>query len=204
MREQLPIERHPFEPFLPEGARMLFLGSFPPQPHRWCMPFYYPNWINDFWRIMGLIHFADKNHFCIAGEKRFDEAMIRKFCADAGLAFYDTACEVRRLRDNASDAFLEVVTPTDIPALLSRIPACHKLITTGEKATGVVAERFGCPVPAIGSYVEIAGRAGTEGLAMPGFEQASVQFWRMPSTSRAYPLPLEKKADFYRRLFLMV
>ena len=105
MREQLPIERHPFEPFLPEGARMLFLGSFPPQPHRWCMP------------------------------------------------FYDTACEVRRLKDNASDAFLEVVTTTDIPALLSRIPSCHKLITTGEKATGVVVERFGCPVPAIGTYV---------------------------------------------------
>ena len=186
MREQLPIERHPFEPFLPEGARMLFLGSFPPQPHRWCMPFYYPNWINDFWRIMGLIHFADKNHFCIPREKRFDEALIRKFCADAGLAFYDTACEVRRLKDNASDAFLEVVTPTDIPALLSRIPSCHKLITTGEKATGVVAERFGCPVPAIGSYIEVA----------------HLQFWRMPSTSRAYPLPLEKKAGFYRRLFI--
>ena len=35
---------------------MLFLGSFPPQPKRWCMPFYYPNWLNDFWRILGLIH----------------------------------------------------------------------------------------------------------------------------------------------------
>lgn len=170
---------------------MLFLGSFPPQPHRWCMPFYYPNWINDFWRIMGLIHFADKDHFCILGEKRFDETLIRKFCTDAGLAFYDTASEVRRLRDNASDAFLEVVTPTDIPALLSRIPSCKMLITTGEKATGVVAERFECLVPAIGSYVEIAGWIPT-----------SLQFWRMPSTSRAYPLPLEKKADFYRRLFI--
>ncbi len=186
MRKQLPIERHPFEPFLPEGARMLFLGSFPPQPHRWCMPFYYPNWLNDFWRIMGLIHFGDKNHFCLIGEKRFDEAAIRAFCNAEGLAFYDTACEVRRLKDNASDAFLEVVTPTDIPALLSRIPSCHKLITTGEKATGVVAERFGCPVPAIGSYIEVA----------------HLQFWRMPSTSRAYPLPLEKKAGFYRRLFI--
>ena len=191
MKEKRPIEQHPFEPFLPKGARMLFLGSFPPQPHRWCMPFYYPNWINDFWRIMGLIHFADKDHFCILEEKRFDETLIRKFCTDAGLAFYDTASEVRRLRDNASDAFLEVVTPTDIPALLSRIPSCKMLITTGEKATGVVAERFECPVPAIGSYVEIAGWIPT-----------SLQFWRMPSTSRAYPLPLEKKADFYRRLFI--
>ena len=47
------VEKHPFQPFLPEGARILFLGSFPPQPHRWCMPFYYPNWINDFWRVTG-------------------------------------------------------------------------------------------------------------------------------------------------------
>ena len=101
-----PVERHPFEPFLPAGAKMLFLGSFPPQPHRWCMPFYYPNWINDFWRIMGLIHFGDKDHFCLTTEKRFDEQSIRQFCTDAGLAFYDTACEVRRLRDNASDAYL--------------------------------------------------------------------------------------------------
>ena len=73
----MDIETHPFEPFLPEGARILFLGSFPPQPHRWSMPFYYPNWINDFWRIMGLLHFGDKDHFCIPAEKRFDEAAIR-------------------------------------------------------------------------------------------------------------------------------
>ena len=232
--QRRPVERHPFEPFLPEGARMLFLGSFPPQPHRWCMPFYYPNWINDFWRIMGLIHFGDKDHFCLTREKRFDEASIRRFCADAGLAFYDTACEVRRLRDNASDAFLEVVTPTDIPALLERIPRCRTLITTGEKATGVVAERFGCPVPSVGEYVDIGtdgvgtNELWTDGVAharlcdvvtdgvapddlcatgMDGQARISqdtagrLRFWRMPSSSRAYPLSLERKADFYRRLF---
>ena len=46
----MQIERHPFEPFLPEGAVVLFLGSFPPQPKRWSMEFYYPNWLNDFWQ----------------------------------------------------------------------------------------------------------------------------------------------------------
>ena len=200
IQDKISVERHPFEPFLPEGARMLFLGSFPPQPHRWSMPFYYPNWQNDFWRIMGLIHFADKDHFCIPGEKRFNEALIRRFCADEGLAFYDTACEVRRLKNNASDAFLEVVTPTDIPALLKRIPSCHTLITTGEKATGVVADCFGCPVPAIGEWMEIAGQAGND--EAPGEGRAPLRFWRMPSSSRAYPLALEKKADYYRQLFL--
>ena len=154
------------------------------------MPFYYPNWINDFWRIMGLIHFGDKDHFCIPGEKRFDEALIRSFCTETGLAFYDTACEVRRLRDNASDAFLEVVTPSDIPALLSRIPACDNLVTTGQKATEVIRDTLGCEIPPIGGFVDtlIDGRP--------------IRFWRMPSTSRAYPLPLTQKAEAYKKLFV--
>ena len=183
-------EKHPFEPFLPSGARILFLGSFPPQEHRWCMPFYYPNWINDFWRIMGIIHFGDKEHFCVPGEKRFDEGAIRQFCFEAGLAFYDTACEVRRLKDNASDAFLEVVTPTDIRALLARIPECHTVVTTGEKASSIVSETFGCAVPPVGNSINLT------------IEGRPVRFWRMPSTSRAYPMPIEKKATYYRQLFL--
>ena len=202
-----PVEQHPFEPFLPEEARILFLGSFPPQPHRWCMPFYYPNWINDFWRIMGLIHFGDKNHFCLPAEKRFDEASIRAFCTAEGLAFYDTACEVRRLKDNASDAFLEVVTPTDIPALLSRIPHCNTLVTTGQKATEVVAERFGCGIPPVGGWVDLSIEGAHPNvpdsrLAHPNaVAPRPIRFWRMPSTSRAYPLPLERKAEAYRQLF---
>ena len=215
--EKVRTEKHPFQPFLPAGARILFLGSFPPQPHRWCMPFYYPNWINDFWRILGLIFFDDKDRFCIVPEKRFDEVAIRQFCADEGLAFYDTACEVRRLRDNASDAFLEVVRATDVPALLAQIPSCNTIVTTGQKATEVIAETFGCEVPPIGECIQIKipdqARNDMEGTvrnddrctAGNGVEgtvgMRTVTFWRMPSTSRAYPLPLEKKADAYRRLF---
>ena len=36
-------ERHPLQPFLPDGARILMLGSFPPKRERWSMEFYYPN-----------------------------------------------------------------------------------------------------------------------------------------------------------------
>ena len=45
------IERHPLKPFLPENAKVLFLGSFPPPKKRWCMEFYYPNFLNDHWRL---------------------------------------------------------------------------------------------------------------------------------------------------------
>ena len=35
-------ELHPLEPFLPVGARLLMLGSFPPQRVRWSMDFFLP------------------------------------------------------------------------------------------------------------------------------------------------------------------
>ena len=185
----MQIERHPFEPFLPEGAVVLFLGSFPPQPKRWSMAFYYPNWLNDFWRVCGLVFFGDRDHFVVPGEKRFDVDRIKAFCTEKGIALFDTATAVRRLQDNASDKFLEVVEPTDISALLRRIPACRAVVTTGEKATGVLVERCDCEAPKVGQ---------STGISVDG---RPLQFFRMPSTSRAYPLSLEKKAAAYEGLF---
>ena len=185
-------EKHPFPPFLPEKATVLFLGSFPPQPKRWSMDFYYPNFINDFWRICGLAFFGDKDYFIQEGEKRFNKTAIIDFCRIKGIALYDTATEIRRLKDNASDKYLEVVTPTDLPALLKRIPLCRTLVTTGQKATDVLTETFGCREPSIGSSEPI--RIGDRDLI----------FFRMPSTSRAYPLPLDKKTAAYRQLFTQI
>ena len=195
----MDTERHPFEPFLPEQARILFLGSFPPQPKRWSMPFYYPNWNNDFWRVMGLLFFDDKDHFNLPGQKRFDQPRVEDFCREQGIALYDTACEVRRLKDNASDKFLEVVTPTDLPALLARIPACRTLVATGQKATDLIVENFGCAEPPVGGHVEIT--IGQDLFAAAESGARTLQLWRMPSTSRAYPLALDRKAAFYRRLW---
>ena len=195
----METERHPFEPFLPEQARILFLGSFPPQPKRWSMPFYYPNWNNDFWRVMGLLFFDDKDHFNLPGQKCFDQPRVEAFCREQGIALYDTACEVRRLKDNASDKFLEVVTPTDLPALLARIPACRTLVATGQKATDLIVENFGCAEPPVGGHVEIT--IGQDLFAAAESGARTLQLWRMPSTSRAYPLALDRKAAFYRRLW---
>lgn len=65
------VEQHPLKPFLPANARLLMLGSFPPQQKRWCMDFYYPNFINDMWRIVGQVFFGDRNHFVDVAAKRF-------------------------------------------------------------------------------------------------------------------------------------
>ncbi|MBO7643696.1 MAG: uracil-DNA glycosylase family protein [Bacteroidales bacterium] len=184
-------ENHPLEPFLPEGSRILFLGSFPPPRGRWSMDFFYPNFINDFWRIMGLIFSGDRNAFVEPGEKKFNKDRIVDFCTKQRLAFFDTASAVQRLKGNASDKFLEVVEPTDVGAILSQIPLCKDIAVTGQKALDTLAGRYSCPVPAIGTY---------ESVSIDGYP---VRLWRMPSTSRAYPLSLEKKADCYRKLFFL-
>lgn len=183
------IERHPFEPFLPPDSKVLFLGSFPPQEKRWSIDFFYPNFINDFWRICGLLFFDDRNHFVIPGEKCFDKAGIIDFCKSQGIALFDMAAAVRRLKDNASDKYLEVAEPADIDAMLDRIPNCKALAATGQKAAELLAAHFRCELPSIGYFRSVISR-GKE-----------INFWRMPSTSRAYPLSLEKKAEVYRRLF---
>ncbi|MBQ9558835.1 MAG: uracil-DNA glycosylase family protein [Bacteroidaceae bacterium] len=186
----MTFEDHPLQPFLPAEGRVLFLGSFPPPRARWSMDFFYPNFINDFWRIMGLLHFSDAQHFVVPGEKRFDRERIVAFCHERGLAFYDTARRVCRLKDNASDDHLEIVAPSDIASLLRPMPSCHDIVTTGGKASEALQAQLGFPLPPIGEYAE--GEAFGR----------SLRWWRMPSSSRAYPLKLEKKADFYARLFL--
>ena len=168
------VEWHPLRPFLPPNARVLFLGSFPPPRQRWCIDFFYPNYINDHWRIEGLVWYGNKNHFVDEANKTFRLPEIIEFCEQKGLAFFDTATCVRRLAGNASDKFLEVVQPTDINALTAHLPHLKAIAVTGEKARQTLAV------------------------------QTSVQVVRLPSSSRAYPLAIEKKAAAYADFFRSV
>ena len=148
--------------------------------------------MNDMWRILGWLFHGDREHFVDGSRKRFDRERIVRFCTERGIALYDTATVVRRLRDNASDQFLEVVEPTDVAALLRRIPACRTVVVTGEKAAETV-------LLSLGRHAERYPKVG-ESVAFD-FEGRAMRLWRMPSSSRAYPRPVEWKAAFYRKVF---
>lgn len=184
--DQEGLETHPWEPFIPEGAKVLIMGTFPPQPKRWSMDFYYPNRTNDFWKIMGLIFMGNQHALFDSTGKKFDLGAIKKLMTEHHIALNDTGHRVRRLKDNASDKFLEIVEPVNLQTLLDRMPDCKALATTGEKAAGVIAELTGTPIPKIGEYVTTP---------------SGISIWRMPSTSRAYPLAVDKKAEYYAKLF---
>ena len=198
-RSEGGVEYHPLIPFLPENAKVLFLGSFPPQRKRWCIDFYYPNFINDHWRIEGQIFFGDKNHFVDLEAKRFKIDEIVAFCQEKGLAFFDTSSAIRRLQDNASDKFLEVVEPTDIPALLSQLPHLRAIVTTGEKATETICASLGIPtIPKVNTSSIIHLPSSILPLPSP------IVLWRLPSSSRAYPLSFDKKVEAYQQMFRQV
>ena len=188
------VEYHPLVPFLPEQAKVLFLGSFPPQRKRWCMDFYYPNFINDHWRIEGAVFFGDRNHFVDEKAKRFKLQDIVAFCQEKGLAFFDTSTAIRRLQDNASDKFLEVVEPTNIHSLLAHLPHLRAIVTTGEKATDTICTSLHIPtVPKVNTFVPAPDTYNADGQQLV--------LYRLPSSSRAYPLAFDKKVEAYRRMF---
>ena len=189
------IESHPFEPFLPANARLLMCGTFPPKQNRWSMEFYYPNFINDMWRIFGLIYFGDKEALVDKEHKTFRLPELRSLLMEKGIALSDTGREAVRTKDNASDKWLQIEKPIDLGGILARIPDCLALATTGEKAAGVIADLTGTEIPKVGEWRECC-------LTDANGVERKFRHWRMPSTSRAYPMKLEKKAEFYRKMLL--
>ena len=65
----------------------------------------------------------------------------------------------------------------------------HDICCTGGKAAQTLAETLHCVLPKVGEYIETS------------FAGRTIRFWRMPSSSRAYPLSLDKKAAAYRQMF---
>lgn len=182
-------ETHPLPPFVSESTKVLMAGTFPPKRHRWSMEWFYPNFQNDMWRIWGYIYKGDKNYFVDSEKKCFDKEKIVAFCTEIGLGLCDTGKEVVRLKDNASDKFLQIIEPFDLGALLENAPRCEAIAVTGELAGETLCGIVGCDSLKIGVPLDVE------------FRGRQLRLWRMPSSSRAYPKSIEWKAEYYHRLF---
>lgn len=186
-----PVETHPFEPFLPSNARLLMLGTFPPSPRRWCMDWYYPNYTNDMWRIIGLCFFADKMRFVDEAHRTYRLTELKKFLSEVGIAIYDTCQSVRRTTGTASDKDLDVVVPSDLDGLLHALPQCRGVVAAGQLATRLFTRHFDIDAHnmVMGSHRDFV------------FEGRTVRLYRQPSSSRAFPMRLEQKTEYYKSMF---
>lgn len=187
----MEIENHPFEPWLPFNAKLLMLGTFPPAPKRWCMEWYYPNYTNDMWRIFGHIFFRDKSYFVDEENKTYKLDLLKVFLKEKGIAIFDTALRIHRKKGTASDKDLEIVEAADLDGMLCVLPECKAVLTAGQLATKVFIEHYGIDAREMkmGEY------------RMFNFEGRSLRLYREPSSSRAYPMKVEKKAEYYESMF---
>nr|WP_198332677.1 DNA glycosylase [Psychrobacter aquimaris] len=204
LSEVQAVETHPFAPVLPPNATVMMMGTFPPTADKWAMPFHYPNFYNDMWRIYGSVFFDDVNYFRVEEEKRFDPERIRTFMFERGIASCPTVKQAIRETGNASDKNLTVVTPVDLDNILSQVPKVQTLFTTGGKATEVLLNLLAEP-PAKSKYPKT-----NQSMDYPyqwqndNNRKADVNnltLYRLPSTSRAYPLALDKKVAAYKAFF---
>lgn len=188
------VETHPFEPFLPKSAKLLMLGTFPPSPKRWCMDWYYPNYTNDMWRIMGLCFFGDKKKFVDESHKTYRLDSLKEFLVDKGIAIFDTCLRIRRTKGTASDKDLEVVEQADLDGMLRNLPLCHGVLTAGQLATNIFIDHYG--------IANADGKKLKMGCSLEFmFDGRKILLYRQPSSSRAYPMKLEDKAGYYKKMF---
>lgn len=187
-----PIETHPFPAILPPQATVMMMGTFPPTIEKRCMHFHYPNFQNDMWRIYGAVFFDDTAHFQVVNEKRFDPIKIEAFLREKGIGLCSTAQTAIRELGNASDKFLKIVDPVDLTAVLAQLPHCRWLFTTGEKATETLLNLLPTKIkmPKTNQFIDF-----------PYLAERELFLYRLPSTSRAYPLRLAKKVEAYRTFF---
>ena len=186
----MDIETHPFEPWLPSNAKLLLLGTFPPAPKRWCMEWYYPNYTNDMWRIFGYVFFEDKKYFVDEANKTYKLDLLRTFLKDKGIAIFDTALRIRRTTGTASDKDLEIVEPADLDHMLRVLPQCKAVLAAGQLATKVFTDHYQIDAHKMKmrDYKEFT------------FEGRTIRLYREPSSSRAYPMKVEKKAEYYKQM----
>lgn len=187
-----PIETHPFPAILPPHATVMMMGSFPPKNEKRCMQFHYPNFQNDMWRIYGEIFFNQAEYFQIKNEKRFDSERIRDFLYEKGIALCPTVKRAIREQDNASDKFLTIVESVNLAEVLPQVPHCRWLFTTGGKATEILLTLLPekIQLPKTNEYIRYP------------YPNADLQLYRLPSTSRAYPLSFANKVAAYRAFFV--
>jgi len=142
---------HPYEPFLPENAALLMVGSFPPLSlveKRAFGPkdlsFYYGSSRNQMWRIFErlfqtplLSDYADETR-----DKTRSLKAIQKSLNEHHIAVCDIIKTCRRSQADSGDQHLVILEAWNIPAFLKKRPSIQKIFFTGGKAEELTLHSF--------------------------------------------------------------
>jgi len=119
-------ETHPWNWYVPAGAKSIIIGTFPPTLRNWSYNFFYPNKNNYFWRIMAQIAGKPLQYF--SGEEAVEER--KTILGQLGIGLSDMGKIIRRTDGSSSDENLEIVEYMDIFKILEENPSLRTIIFT--------------------------------------------------------------------------
>lgn len=131
-----PISKHPFEPFIPEGAKSLIIGTIPPQrfcvegiPLKGCdVNFYYGSSDNYFWEMIDEI-----NSLGFKFENTIDAIKERKdYLCSMNIGITDIIETCIHKNGSASDKDLEDIKHKNLKELLENNSSIETLIYTSD------------------------------------------------------------------------
>ena len=137
--------------------------------------------------LLGTFPPAPKQYFVDEENKTYKLELLKTFLKEKGIAIFDTALRIRRTTGTAADKDLEIVEPADLDGMLRVLPECKAVLAAGQLATKVFTDHYQIDARKMkmGDYKEFS------------FEGRTLKLYREPSSSRAYPMKVEKKSEYY-------
>lgn len=116
---------HPFKWYVPENAKTLIIGTFPPVEERWGFSFFYPNLQNLFWKLLSSI--AKKE---LSNDKEKFIAERQAILKQLKVGVTDMGGVIKRLAYDSKDESLEIVEYMEILQILQEHPSIQRIILT--------------------------------------------------------------------------
>lgn len=118
----------------------LILGSFPPHAKRWDYPFYYPNKINRFWKILAEIAKVNLTVPIVSEKEAVEERFSIMQKLNTGVQ--NLGKTILRKGTSALDTAIEITTFQDILLILKKHLELKKIVLPGYSSQNSTAKAF--------------------------------------------------------------
>lgn len=191
-------EPHPWPPFIPANATKLILGTFPTiEINRSAYAFFYPNPLNDFWRLIFEVAGKDLNEY-----QTSEPIELRKqILTDLKLGIADIGKKILRQKNSSKDENLFPIEFTDIFSLLENHTTITKIIITSSSGANSVLSWFQqyCSLNGVVFKIKKGNLPIKAGFT---FNNREVNVDIISSTSRVSPIRGDRLLQMYRDAIL--
>jgi G:T/U-mismatch repair DNA glycosylase len=188
------IETHPdWYHDIPE-MKVMILGNFPPHRKKWDYEFYYPNKINNFWKVLAAL--AGKPLKEMKGGPAVEER--KRIMEKLKVGVFNIAKSIKRKGVSARDTDIEIVEYNDLVSVLKKHKELRKIVLAGYSAPNSTARKFIEYLDLQGISFERPTLIKMGSTFKIRFENREIECVILNSTSTAFPIKLDVLVEQFR------